>query len=95
VKDPRALPTKSPAKRPCTKKLEIPLDPFTLEPLVALTFENLFLLPEERVIPSEPSKSVDPLKAPKLPKAGKPLVQYNKEGDIISRISNIVEIRSS
>jgi hypothetical protein len=106
VKDPRASPIKSPIKRPRTKKLEIALDPFTLEPLVALTFENLFLLPEEdRVIPSEPLKLVDPLKQPKLPKAKKPPVQipvsmvvilkYDKEGDIALRIREIGEIRSS
>jgi hypothetical protein len=106
VKDPRALPTKSPAKRPRIKKLEVELDPFTLEPLVALTFENLFLLPEDTIVVSEPSKSLDLLKAPKLkalklkapvkiPVSMMVILKYNKEGDIASRIRDIREIRSS
>ena len=108
MKDPRVVsPTKSLAKRPCTKKQDIPLDPldpFTLEPLV-LTFENLFLLPEGTIVVLEPSKPVVPLKVLKLLKARKPpvhvpvsivvILQYNKEGDIVSRIRDIIEIRSS
>jgi hypothetical protein len=106
VKDPRASPIKSPVKRPRTKKPEVELDPFTLEPLVAITFENLFLLPEDTIVVSEPLQLLYLLKALKLKvrKLKAPvnisvsmmiILKYNKEGDIASRIRDIGEIRSS
>jgi hypothetical protein len=103
VKDPRVV---SPIKRPRAKKQDVPLDPFTLEPL-ALTFENLFLSPKEgeTTILAVALESGDPLKVPKLSKARKPpvcillslvvILPYNKEGDITLRIRDIIEIRSS
>jgi hypothetical protein len=106
IKNLRASPTKSPIKRPRTKKPEVELDPFTLEPFIALTFKNLFLLPKDTIVIFKPLKSLDLLKAPKLkaPKLKAPvnipvsmmvILKYNKEGDIASRIRDIREIRSS
>ena len=106
IKNLRASPTKSPIKRPRTKKPEVELDPFTLEPFIALTFKNLFLLPKDTIVIFKPLKSLDLLKAPKLkaPKLKAPvnipvsmmvILKYNKEGDIASRIRDIGEIRSS
>jgi hypothetical protein len=64
-------------------------------------FENLFLLPKDIIIISKPLKSLNLLKALKLKASVNILIliiiilKYNKEGDIILRIRDIREIKSS